>query len=72
MGYPGQNTGLIIFIIMILWIVALVDVLRSRFDTSTDKLIWTLVVIFVPLAGIILYFFIGRRQKVPRAEHSGD
>jgi len=51
--------GLATFIV---WLVALVDILRSEF-TGNNKIIWLLVVIFVPLIGAILYFLIGRRQK---------
>jgi hypothetical protein len=52
--------------ILIIWlfsIVALIDLLRSRFS-SNDKLLWVLVVLFVPVVGAILYFVIGRKQKI--------
>ncbi|MFD2588384.1 PLDc N-terminal domain-containing protein [Croceitalea marina] len=29
-----------------------------------DKLIWFLVVLFIPLVGSILYIFIGRKQRL--------
>lgn len=51
---------------LIIWlfsIVALIDLLRSRFS-SNDKLLWVLVVLFVPVVGAILYFVIGRKQKI--------
>lgn len=55
---------LIIFLaIFITWLIALIDILRSEF-TGYNKIIWILVVLFVPLLGAILYFAIGRRQKI--------
>jgi hypothetical protein len=50
--------------LLILFLIAVIDVLKSRFETATDKLIWFLVILFVPLIGPILYFNIGRKQKV--------
>ena len=47
----------------ILWIVALIDVLRSEFDDSINKLIWVLVILLFPIVGAIIYFVIGRNQK---------
>lgn len=45
------------------FIFAFVDILRSEF-TGNNKLVWLLAVIFVPLAGSIAYFIIGRKQKI--------
>ena len=47
----------------ILWIIALVDILKSNFQKD-NKLIWILVVVFLPIIGAILYFIIGRKQKI--------
>jgi hypothetical protein len=49
---------------LILWIWALVDIVRSNFRDSNTKLIWILVVILLPLLGSILYLIIGRNQRV--------
>ncbi|BAU22879.1 hypothetical protein THC_0485 [Caldimicrobium thiodismutans] len=59
--------GILFFILFIvpfvLWIWALVDILKSEF-TGYNKIIWLLLVIFLPLLGLILYYFIGRKQKI--------
>ena len=52
------------FLPLTLLIIALIDILRSTFKDSTNKIIWVLVVIFVPFLGPILYLIIGRGQKV--------
>lgn len=49
---------------LILFLIAVINVLRNRFESSTDKLVWLLVVFFIPVIGPILYFFIGRKQRV--------
>lgn len=48
----------------VLWIWAIIDLLRSTFASETNKLIWALVIVFVPVIGSILYLVIGRNQKV--------
>lgn len=48
----------------ILWLLALVDVLRNNFKGQNEKLIWVLVVIFIPFLGPILYFFVGRKNRI--------
>lgn len=53
---------LIFLAIFIMWLIALIDILRSEF-TGYNKIIWILVVLFIPLLGAILYFLIGRKQK---------
>ncbi|WP_339696421.1 PLD nuclease N-terminal domain-containing protein [uncultured Roseivirga sp.] len=67
LGMPGGAEMLIILFIIsfpvILWIVALVDCLKSNF-AGDSKVVWVLVIIFLPVLGSILYFLIGRNQKI--------
>ncbi len=44
-------------------IIALIDILKSKFN-GNDKIVWVLVVLFFNLIGAILYFTIGRKQKL--------
>ena len=53
----------ILLFIIIIPLIALVDILKSRFEQN-DKLVWALVVIFLPFIGSILYFIIGRNKKI--------
>ena len=46
----------------LLWLIAIILILKTEFKSPTDKLIWVLIS-FVPLIGPILYFTIGRKQK---------
>ena len=51
-------------LIILLPVIALFSLLKSIFKDSTTKLIWVLVILLVPVGGPMLYFFIGRRQRV--------
>lgn len=59
---------IIVFIFILLpsifWIIALIDILKSDFRDTNGKIIWALVVIFLPVVGSILYFLIGKSQKI--------
>ncbi len=46
-----------------LMLIALVDILKNNFE-GYYKIVWILVVIFVPVIGAILYFVIGKQQKI--------
>ena len=48
-------------------IIAIVDVLKSKFKRPYDKAIWLLLIIFLNLLGTILYFSLSRERKKPRA-----
>lgn len=51
---------------LILPLIALIDIIRSEFE-GNNKLIWVLIVIFLSILGALLYFAIGRRQKINKA-----
>lgn len=64
---PAFNVFWILFfagIIVVLPLWALFSVLKSTFEDTTVKLIWTIVVIFVPVVGSMFYFSLGVKQKV--------
>jgi uncharacterized membrane protein YhaH (DUF805 family) len=55
---------LIVFIFLtVVWFRALIDILKSEFKDN-NKLIWLLTVILVPFIGAIVYFAIGKKQKI--------
>jgi hypothetical protein len=55
---------LFMILIPVLTVLALISALRSNFSDSTTKLIWVIVIIMVPFFGPIIYFIIGRRQRI--------
>jgi len=70
MGLGGQELILIFVALFILTvgllvpIIALIDIIRSDFRGSNDKLIWVIVVLFLNIIGAVLYWAIGRNQRV--------
>lgn len=57
------GSGILALACLAAWVWALVDILKSEF-VGLNKLIWLALVIFLPLIGVILYYFIGREQKL--------
>jgi hypothetical protein len=54
---------IILFVSLFFWLFCVIDVLRNSFN-SNDKLVWILVLLFVPILGPFLYFFIGRKKRI--------
>ena len=57
------GSGILALACLAAWVWALVDILKNDFS-GFNKLIWLALVIFLPLIGVILYYFIGREQKM--------
>jgi len=52
-----------VFIGFLPTIIALIDILKSEF-TGNNKIVWLLMVLFTNIFGAVLYFLIGREQKL--------
>ncbi|NJW53221.1 PLDc N-terminal domain-containing protein [Salinimicrobium oceani] len=65
-----MDTGLIyilpIFLFLIFWIWALLDLANARFKDVKWKLAWLLIIIFFPLLGSILYLLLKKNFKQSR------
>ncbi|MGQ7868387.1 PLD nuclease N-terminal domain-containing protein [Sunxiuqinia sp. sy24] len=62
----GGEIIIVLFFVLFLLVfalIALVDILKSNFK-GNDKLIWVIVVIFLLPIGAMLYFLIGRNQRI--------
>ncbi len=51
--------GICGFLHVILWIVAAIEIVGSSRDTMS-KVLWIAAIFFLPLVGLILYYFFGR------------
>ncbi len=58
---PWQIALVVFFFIIPL--IALIDILRNEF-TGNNKIIWVLVILFIPIFGALLYLIIGRKQRI--------
>lgn len=54
--------GLFLFLLPL---IAIIDIIRSKFEGNM-QLIWVIIVVFFNVFGTILYFIIGRNQKISR------
>jgi len=71
MGIGLTELIILLFVIFApIWFVAFLDILKNDFK-GNEKLIWLLVVIFVPFIGPPCYFFIGFKQKI-RGKNQGS
>lgn len=55
--------GLLLLIVFAIPLLAIIDILRHRFKDN-EKLIWVLVVLFMPLVGTVLYLALGRKKRI--------
>ena len=53
----------IIVFIVLFPLIALISVLTSEFQ-GNDKIMWVLIIIFLPFLGSLLYFLIGRNRRI--------
>lgn len=66
--FIGIAIGLVFFVIGIaifaIWVWSLIDVIRGNFRGENDKLIWILVIVLGGIIGSVIYFFVGRKNKI--------
>lgn len=52
------------------WIYALVEIISDKYKNDTDKILWFLLVFFLPFVGTIVYYSIGRNKvSMPQEEY---
>ncbi len=56
--------SIFILCLLIVWILTIVSIAKSDFIDHRTKLMWGLVVFFLPFIGTLLYYSIGRNQRI--------
>lgn len=51
---------LVLFLVLILMII---DILKGSFKYRLSKVLWIIVLTFLPIAGMILYYYLGKKTK---------
>jgi RNA polymerase subunit RPABC4/transcription elongation factor Spt4 len=64
-GVPITSIILVFFALSIWFIV---DIIKSDFR-GNDKIRWILLVTFLPIVGLIIYYFVGVKQKITQKTH---
>ncbi|ETN94640.1 PLD nuclease N-terminal domain-containing protein [Zhouia amylolytica] len=62
---PWQILMLILILFIIPVIFAIIDIVKHEFE-GYGKIIWLLVVLFFYPIGVVLYFLIGRSQRIKK------
>ncbi|GHO96816.1 hypothetical protein KSF_068640 [Reticulibacter mediterranei] len=60
----GAGANGILVLATIFWIWVLIDCLVKEPSDTNDKIAWTLFVLFVPLLGALIYYFIRRPERI--------
>lgn len=55
--------------LFIAWIFTVIDIVRSEFTSPSNKTVWILLVLLLPLLGMALYFLFGLSQKCNAGGH---
>jgi uncharacterized RDD family membrane protein YckC len=56
--------GLILALVLgLFWLWMLIDALTNASLDPTMKIVWALVIFFLPFIGAVAYFFVGRKGK---------
>lgn len=63
--------GIFIFILLIIalaiasfvfWILMIIDCVKRRFKSDTEKIVWIIVIIFAGIIGALIYYFVEKRK----------
>ncbi len=63
---PQEIILLLVFVVPFLFIlplIALILVVTNQFE-GNDKLMWVLIILFLPILGSLLYFFFGHGKRL--------
>lgn len=62
----------LIILTAILWIWALVDIIKSRFENPLMQLMWIFLIFIFPILGSIIYFQFGKKNTQRRRKFNLD
>jgi hypothetical protein len=63
-GFFALVGGLLSLLAFIFWIWMLIHAITNKGLGDTEKIVWVLVIIFLPLIGSIIYFFVGKSKAL--------
>ena len=63
MSFPLGTPELLILSFLVLFGIALLDIWKITPKDSFEKIVWTCVILFLGIVGIIIYMSVGRKEK---------
>ena len=63
-GIPG-----LVILASLFWLWTLIECVTKEPSEGNDKIVWTVLIIFVPWIGAILYYFVRRPERIKAAGH---
>jgi len=74
---PGPDgifcfVGILGLLSLLVWVGALVEVVRSTLRAENEKIVWVFVIALSGIIGAIIYFLIGRNQRINVGWSLGD
>ena len=57
-------------VLFLVWLVTIIDIVKSDFKKDADKIVWFLFVLIIPPIGSFLYLLIGRFKKTETSSFS--
>jgi Phospholipase_D-nuclease N-terminal len=62
LGFLVLGTSLLGILTFVFWIWMLIDAIQNPRLEGSKRVVWVLVVIFLPCVGSLIYFFVGRQR----------
>lgn len=59
---------LCVLICVVLWIAALIDIVRNKFKKNIFRIIWLCAIFLVPGIGVLAYFLFASRHKLEKTK----
>ena len=53
--------GLLSIVTLVLYVIAIIDAVKSSLETS-KKVLWIIVILILPILGAVIYYFVGRKK----------
>jgi len=61
MSYIGILGLVVLALVLVLYVIAIVDIIKRPMDTGM-KLLWVILILWLPVIGLILYSLLGRKR----------
>ncbi len=60
--------GIAVFV-TIFWIWVLIDCVTKESSEGNDRIVWLLIILFAPVIGAVLYYFVRRPERIKALGH---